>query len=73
MRSVLQRWIILPYNPRNVEVRPNTRSGCIYKLGAMQNEFRRFEKWLRVDYNFEDSVITDLIESAKAIIIEWCT
>ena len=31
------------------------------------------KKWLRVDYNFEDSVITDLIESAKRIIIEWCT
>ena len=59
-----------PYNPRNVEVRPNTQiSGCIYKLGAMQNEFRRFEKWLRVDYNFEDSVITDLIESAKAELL----
>ena len=35
----------------------------------MQNEFRRFEKWLRVDYNFEDSVITDLIESAKAELL----
>lgn len=27
------------------------------------------KKWLRVDYNFEDSVITDLIESAKAELL----
>ena len=39
------------------------------QIRAMQNEFRRFEKWLRVDYNFEDSVITDLIESAKAELL----
>ena len=27
------------------------------------------KKWLKVDYNFEDSVITDLIESAKAELL----
>ena len=27
------------------------------------------KKWLRVDYNFEDSVITDLIESAKELLL----
>lgn len=55
-----------PYNPRNVEVRPNTRWAVVStNQGRCRMNLEDLKKWLRVDYNFEDSVITDLIESAK--------